>query len=72
MLVGFLTFLSENRKIITGAVGTILETIVIIINFRRKLKESGKKLMLDKVSKFKTHLNTFVWSIQPWNLFRKP
>lgn len=63
MLTSLLTFLAENKIILVGASATIGEIFVIIINTIRRSK---------KVQTFENKGNSFLWSANPINLFRKP
>lgn len=71
-----LTYLSGNKIIIVGAVGTICESIVIIVNCYRRLKKEkviAMKLSVEP-SSFRSIISwksLLLWSANPLNLFKK-
>ena len=64
MLTDILTFLSENKVITIGAVATICEVIVIVVNCVKRIKAVKP---MSETSKFKT----FLWVANPINLFKE-
>ena len=82
MLVSLLTFLSENKVIITGATLCVGEVIVIITNLYRKNKIETKAKAIDTIIKknrenpewppwlAKTNLQKILWAANPLNLFK--
>lgn len=63
-------FLTSNKAVI-GAIGSILESLVVLINLWRKFVANTKgevDVMSASPSKFKA----FIWVINPVNIFRKP
>lgn len=81
MLTEILTYLTVQKVIILGAAATISELIIIIVNTYRKIKANTQSIntfmAVDARTEgiFKPHPNikgTFLWSVNPMNLFRKP
>lgn len=83
MFTKILTYLSVQNAIIVGAVGTICEVIVIVYNMTRKLKAENREynirlsVHIDSPDRFErppkpNKLKTFMWSLNPLNVFRKP
>jgi len=66
-----LTFITNDKTIIVGAVVAITEIITIIVNFYRKIKAEAEAVKILSTSKT-SFINKFFWSANPANLFRKP
>jgi len=66
----FFTFLGTNKAAI-GAIVSILEGIVVLINFLRKLgvKKGGE---VESMSASPSKIKAFMWICNPINVFRKP
>lgn len=70
MIETIIAFLSTNGAVI-GAVVSIGEGIVVLINLWYKFRDNKERevdLMSASLSKFKT----FLWVVNPFNVFRKP
>ena len=80
MLVNILTFLSENKAIITGATLCVGEVVVIIVNLCRKgrieldkmddVRKSRKEVPQLTPWLEKTDLQKILWAANPLNLFK--
>lgn len=74
-----LTFLTENKTIIVGAVVTLTEVATIVINFVRKTKSDAKvvQTMIDSgtgTSQLAPKASVgkkLLWSANPINLFKR-
>jgi hypothetical protein len=70
MIETIIAFLATNKAAI-GAIVSILEAIVVLINLWRKFNNSGgevESMSASPSSVFKG----FLWVINPVNVFRKP
>lgn len=70
MIETIIAFLSTNKAAI-GAIVSIGEGIVVLINLWRKFRDNNEgevEPMSASPSKFKA----FLWIVNPFNVFRKP
>jgi len=71
MIESILSFLTSDSAIIVGAVATVAEVFVIIINARKRIKKARMVTVCSGscgCSKFKKIL----WVMNPINLLRQP
>lgn len=68
MLTEILSFLTDQKVIITGAATTISELVIIIVNTYRKLKAQPQNKAFGVTI---DSMKLFLWSANPINLFRK-
>ena len=67
-----LTFITNDKTIIVGAVVAITEIITIIINFYRKIKLESNAVKVYGGDHVKTSfVQKLIWSANPLNLFVK-
>jgi len=80
------TYLSENKPALIGAIGTIIEIIILVFNLFRKLKakkhaqmrvqsvarkpKKVRKQVAIHAAKYNSKIRTLLWSANPINLFR--
>lgn len=74
MLVEALTFLATNKVVIIGATTCVCEVLVIVHNFRRKLKSESiaKSYFGGFTPRKETFWQKLWWSANPINVLRKP
>ena len=73
MIVNILSFLTDYHTIIVGAITTIAECIVVIVNTYRKIHSNNQTNQSLQFMSNTRHIpvkSTFLWSLNPINLFK--
>jgi hypothetical protein len=67
-----LTYLTENKLLLVGAVAALTEVLAIVINFWRKVKAEATAVKVYGGDHVKVSaISKLLWSANPINLFRK-
>lgn len=70
-----LDYLTSNQKTVIGIVVATVEMVVIVVNMWRKTRADIAKvatMAADQPAKNPSLTRTFLWSVIPWNIVRKP
>ncbi len=68
-MIEILTFLASNKAILVGAVGTVVEITVIVVNGIKMMRRKKQPKLMQ--AKSGTKMSAFLWVVNPVNLFRR-